>query len=87
MLTHGDKGRKQDYPLLMATEEPKMFGETLYREAHTGHIHQIQTQEHHGVRVRVSPALCAADAWHAENMYVGNQRAAEAFVWEERKSI
>lgn len=87
MHTHGDKGKKQDYPLLMATEEPKMFGETVHREAHTGHIHQLQVREQHGVRVRVSPALCAADAWHAENQYVGNARAAEAFVWDEEEGL
>lgn len=81
LFTHGDKGKKQDYPLLMATEQPEMFGRTVHREAHTGHIHQLQVREQHGVRVRVSPALCAADAWHAENQYVGNARAAEAFVW------
>lgn len=81
MFTHGDKGKQQNYPLLMATEQSEMFGRTKYREAHTGHIHQLQVREQHGVRVRVSPALCAADAWHAENQYVGNARAAEAFVW------
>lgn len=81
MFTHGDKGKQQNYPLLMATEQAAMFGRTKYREAHTGHIHQLQVREQHGVRVRVSPALCAADAWHSENQYVGNARAAEAFVW------
>lgn len=82
MYTHGDKGKRTDYPLLMATEQPEMFGRTVHREIHTGHIHTLQTYEKHGVRVRVSPALCAADAWHAENAYVGNSRAAEAFVYD-----
>ena len=81
LLTHGDKGKRADYPLVMATEQPKMFGATVHREAHTGHLHQMRVQEHHGVKVRISPALCPPDAWHAENHFVGNQRAAEAFVW------
>lgn len=81
MFTHGDKGKRPNYPLVMATEQPKMFGETVHREAHTGHLHQTRVEEMHGVRVRISPALCPADAWHAENMYTGNARAAEAFVW------
>jgi hypothetical protein len=81
LLTHGDKGKREDYPLLMATEQPAMFGRTLYREAHTGHLHQTKVQEYHGVRVRILPSLAGADAWHAENGYVGNIRAAEAFVW------
>lgn len=81
MFTHGDKGRKDNYPLLMATEQPEMFGRTKFREAHTGHLHQLQVKEQMGVRVRISPALCAPDAWHSEYHLVGNQRAAEAFVW------
>ena len=87
MFTHGDKGKRPDYPLLMATEQPAMFGRTIYREAHTGHIHQLQVREQHGVRVRVSPALCAADAWHTENQYVGNARAAESYVWDRDEGL
>lgn len=81
MWTHGDKGKLLDYPLVMATEEPAMFGSSSFRESHTGHKHQTKTQEVHGVRVRISPALCPPDAWHSEHQFVGNQRSAEAFVW------
>lgn len=81
MFTHGDKGKRPNYPLVMATEEPQMFGSTIHREAHTGHLHQLRVEELHGVKVRISPALCPADAWHAEQMFTGNARAAEAFVW------
>jgi len=82
LLTHGDKGSRADFPLLMATEQSKMFGETLFREAHTGHSHQTKVEEKHGVRVRVLPALCPPDDWMAENTFsVKNQRSAEAYVW------
>jgi hypothetical protein len=87
LLTHGDKGKRADYPLLMATEQPAMFGRTKYREAHTGHLHQMRVQEHHGVRVRILPSLAGVDAWHAENGYVGNIRAAEAFVWSKDEGL
>jgi hypothetical protein len=80
-FTHGDKGKKSDYPLLMATEKPEMFGQTKFREMHTGHIHQTKLEEQHGVRVRILPALCPADDWHSENGYIGNQRNAEAYIW------
>jgi len=80
--THGDKGKRENLPLLMATEQPAMFGATRFREIHTGHLHQTRTQEFMGVRVRISPALCAADAWHNENQFVGNLKQAEAFVWD-----
>lgn len=87
MITHGDKGKRSDYPLLMATERPQMFGETVHRECHTGHLHTLRVQEHHGVRVRISPALCPPDAWHAEQGYVGNARSAQAFVWHETEGL
>lgn len=87
MLTHGDTSSREKYPLLMATEAPEMFGRTKYREAHTGHLHQTRVQEHNGVRVRILPSLCDADAWHAENGYVGNIRAAEAFVWSRDEGL
>jgi predicted phosphodiesterase len=87
MLTHGDKGKRQDYPLLMATEQAEMFGRTKYREAHTGHLHQTRVQEWHGVRVRILPSLAGTDAWHAENTYTGNLRAAEAFVWSKDEGL
>lgn len=87
MLTHGDKGKRADYPLLMATEQAAMFGRTRFREAHTGHLHQTQVQEWHGVRVRILPSLAGVDAWHAENTYVGNIRAAEAFIWSASEGL
>jgi hypothetical protein len=80
-FTHGDKVKRENYPLLMATERPEMFGRTRYRECHTGHFHQVKLQEHNGVRVRICPALCPPDAWHAEGGFTGQQRAAEAYVW------
>lgn len=81
MLTHGNTGKLSNYPLLMATEQPEMFGATEFREAHTGDKHQVHLQELHGVRVRILPALCPADSWHSEKHFVGNLRSAEAYIW------
>lgn len=91
MFTHGNRGKHLDYPLLMATERPQMWGATKYRECHIGHLHKTQMRdsfkvdENHGVRVRIISSLCAADAWHAEHQYVGNLRQAEAFVWHKEE--
>lgn len=87
MFTHGDKGKKQNYPLLMARERPKMWARTKFREVHTGHLHQTQVQEFHGVRVRILPSLSSADSWHAENAFVGNLRASEGFVWHKEDGL
>jgi hypothetical protein len=82
MWTHGHKGNHNNYPLLMATEQREMFGATSWHEIHLGHLHQVNLREMNGVRVRVLPSLCAADAWHAEMGYVGNIRSAETYVWD-----
>ena len=93
LFMHGDKGKQPDYPLLMATEQPEMWGRTKFREAHLGHFHKTQVRnsptvdERHGARVRVLSSLCASDAWHAENQFVGNMRQAEAFVWNKEEGL
>lgn len=87
MFTHGDKGKRADYPLLMATERPTLWGQSKFREAHLGHIHQVRLEEKHGVRVRVLPSLCPPDAWHSENMYVGNLQSAEAYSWDKEMGL
>jgi hypothetical protein len=72
MLLHGDKGKKDDYGLWMATERPKEFGDSKFREVHIGHLHKTKLDEKFGVRVRTLSALTPPDGWHAENGFVGN---------------
>lgn len=84
-LTHGDKGKKSDYGLWMATEKPTDFGESKFREIHIGHTHGLKVDEKFGVRVRTFAALCPPDAWHSHNMFTGNLMQAEAIVWNKDK--
>jgi len=78
---HGDKGKKSDYGIWMATEMPRDFGETLFREVHIGHTHGLKVDEKFGVRVRTFAALCPPDAWHSAEHFTSNLRQAEAIVW------
>jgi DNA repair exonuclease SbcCD nuclease subunit len=87
LLTHGNKGKLADYPLAMAAEKPEMWGRTKHREAHTGDKHQLKVHELHGVKVRITPALCPPDAWHSESLFVGNPRSAEAFIWHKDEGL
>lgn len=87
MWAHGDTGKLPDYPLLMATEQPQMFGATKFREAHTGDKHQVMLTEKHGVRVRILPSLCEPDDWHAGKTFVGNLKSAEACVWNKTDGL
>src|SRR6185437_7923547 len=95
MYTHGHKGKHSDYPIKMAVEQPQMFGATKFRECHTGHKHKTQSDltrvrdvdESHGVRVRIIPALCPPDDWHAVNGFVGNLRSAELYLWSKKEGL
>jgi hypothetical protein len=84
-FTHGDKGRKADYGIWLATERPVDFGNSKFREVHIGHTHGLKVDEKFGVRVRTFAALCPPDAWHAAEHFVGNLRQAEAIVWNKEQ--
>jgi hypothetical protein len=81
LLTHGDAGKKADYPLVFATEFPEVFSNTTWREVQQGHFHKAALDETHGVKIRTLPSLAPADFWHFENMYTKNMRSAEAYVY------
>lgn len=95
MFTHGHTAKLTELPLIMVTEQPKMFGDTKFHEIHTGHKHKKQSDvvllrdvnENHGIRVRILSALCGSDDYHADNGFVGNQRSSEAFVWDKNDGI
>lgn len=81
------KRLRDDYPLLMATEQPEMFGVTRFHEVHLGDIHQVRLEEQHGVRVRVLPSLCPPDEWHSSKGFVGNIPSAECFIWSKVEGL
>jgi hypothetical protein len=84
---HGDEGNRASYPQLMAVENPVAWGQTQFREIHTGHYHKQQLEEQFGVRVRILSALCPPDDWHSAQGYVGAIRQAEAFVWSKTEGL
>lgn len=87
MWVHGDKGKKTDYPLTMATEYRKMFGRTTFHEIHCGHLHTEGWWEKHGIAVRFLPSLSGIDYWHAVNNFTGNKKAAVAFVYNKTEGL
>lgn len=86
-FTHGHKAKRK-LPQLMAIEAAQEWARCPYREIHTGHLHHqsaewsrpIETYD--GVLVRVAPALCPPDDYHAVEGFVGNRQAMELFVYE-----
>ncbi len=84
-FTHGDKPAKKQLPSLMAMERRRDWGETTYREIHTGHTHAtaaIQTID--GVIVRTIPSISAPDKWHNDNGFVGAPRTMESWFYSKR---
>jgi hypothetical protein len=91
-FTHGKEEKPKDLPLLMATEMPKEWGASQFREFHLGHWHQKSEMsfksisEHRGVRVRVLPSLTPPDAWHFRKGY-GGLESAEAYLWHPEDGV
>ncbi len=86
-FAHGHKAKRK-LPQLMAIEAARYWAKCPYREIHTGHLHHqaaewsrpIETYD--GVLVRVAPALCPPDDFHAVEGFVGNRQAMELFVYD-----
>ena len=68
-MTHGDKIKVDDFPLIMATDRPQDWGETEHRYCYTGHIHTDVLREKMGVMVETFGVLPPTDAWAAGRGY------------------
>jgi len=72
---HGHGAKMTDLPLIMAHDQPKMWGEAKYRYWWTGHIHHDKqknffgTQDVQGTRVESFRILAPSDAWAAQKGY------------------
>lgn len=85
-FVHGNEETDYLLPALMATESPKKWGSSMYREVFTGHFHRKRNayyplDEQHGMTVRWMPALSGLDDWHKLKGFVGNKRAALGIVY------
>jgi predicted phosphodiesterase len=85
-FTHGDKAKKK-LPALMPHEAKEWWYQATYYEWHTGHTHAMRAEWQRpvetldGVLVRVAPALCPPDDWHADHGFVGSLKAMETFFY------
>lgn len=64
---HGHTTKLDDFPLTMATHQPVMWGETLFRYCYLGHRHHTVKKEMPGVTVEQFRTLAPKDAWHWGN--------------------
>ena len=86
-LDHGDKGKKR-LGEIMPAEVPLLWGNSTYREWHTGHLHgEAEVQTVGGVVIRTAPALCPPDGWHSQEGYVGKPRGMQTFFYHSGGSL
>jgi hypothetical protein len=81
---HGDGCKLQDTPMLMATEQPKMWSDTKFRYSYKHHIHHHVGKDLIGVNVTSLRSPSAPDRWHSTNGYI-NMPAVEGFIHAKTK--
>lgn len=72
--THGDKISMAQAPGVFATDFAPLWGETVHRYCHTGHLHHNHsvlhvTKQSKGMLVIQHPTISARNAWAAERPY------------------
>ena len=78
---------------LLAQYFPKEWGESRYREWHTGHKHKknetkfMPVDTIGGVLIRQIPAMSTVDYWHTENVFTDAVPACESFLWHKQTGV
>jgi len=78
---HGDETKSKDLPLVIMRENQATISHYKYIECLTGHLHSEQSEDMKGIVVRVAPALCSPDKWHAGKGYIGTMRRSQGLLY------
>ena len=84
---HGDGAKMKDLPLLMASESPQIWADTIHRHFIIHHLHHWQKWEllrgmdFPGVTCQVMRSLSVPDPWHHKKGYTGTPQAVDAFIY------
>jgi len=90
-FAHGYSEKLQNLPMIMALEEPELWGKASYREIHTGDKHHkkdavFYADEGGGIVVRILRSLAPDDAWTFSKGYK-SLKAAESFLWHKDNGL
>lgn len=72
-ITHGHTAKPANLPGIMATDVPKMWGDTTHRYWYCGHIHHDVQKEMPGCKLETFRTLASKDAWHYASGYRSDQ--------------
>ena len=84
--SHGDGGKMDTMPLVMANEAKVMWAETEWRYIYLHHIHHKDYfkfrsgKDYHGVSVEYLRSPSGSDSWHHKQQYQHSPKAVEAFI-------
>ena len=83
-LAHG-ADEKKNIIYCMQNDVPELWGKSKYREFHLSHFHKEKMiDEQNGIIFRWISAICGNDAWTHNSGYVGSQKKAQAFLWDDK---
>ena len=81
-FTHGDNNLKQLVKSIPA-EFYEVWGRTIYRELHLGHLHCEQVvDDSSGLVTRRVGSPTGTDMWHYNERFVGATQKYQTFVWD-----
>ena len=69
-FVHGDEGNVKDYPAIIASENPELWGKSKWRFVFTGHLHtERELPVFSDITVYRMPSLASNDEWHMKKGY------------------
>ncbi len=84
---HGCNTKLADLPLIMMRENQATISGYQHLEFLTGDKHHEQVNDIKGVRVRIAPAICPPDKWHADKGYVGSIRQSQGLLYNRERGL
>lgn len=89
-MCHSHLVKADKLPQVMATEQPRLWGKSIHREAHVGHLHHNvkktfnvnqDTVRLNGCTVRILDTLCPTDIWHKSKAFISGQQRTQALAF------
>ena len=90
-FSHGDGGKMDTLPLVMANEAKQDWADTDWRYIFLHHLHHkkqfitMSGKDYHGVNIEYLRSPSGTDSWHHKHQYQHAHKAIEAFVHHKEK--
>ena len=87
-FVHGDDGNVKDYPAIIASESPELWGKSKWRFIFTGHLHtERELPVFSDITVYRMPSLASSDEWHMRKGYKSRKALIGYIIDKERGVI